>query len=279
MNPLIKKCLIRVALFLAYGVLGGWLFSSIIEKRDETYATTANRLLEKLRKTMAAKYNLTNSTEFYEFVEAASKATQTRSYGSITPVTQLGQIMTVIYGVFGIPLTLLAMRAMAFQFNEQIESVLVGIEIKCLKRNQVKDKEFKIVFFNIFLTLLYMFLSALMTSTSDENYSYPQAVYVWFITMTTVGFGDFVPRESNPYTILVGLCFMSGTIDAMVTYYESEQGEKSIARLTDNCLCCRRREPSVQVDVNDDQIEFSETKDVATQTSEIMNFGVQNSAF
>ena len=28
---------------------------------------------------MAAKYNLTNSTEFYEFVEAASKATQTRS--------------------------------------------------------------------------------------------------------------------------------------------------------------------------------------------------------
>jgi hypothetical protein len=67
--------------------------------------------------------------------------------------------------------------------------------------------------------------------------------------MTTVGFGDFIPRTSNILTILSGLCFMSGTMDAIVSYAEKNERKTLFQQIrwTRSCCCCNKNVPSINI--------------------------------
>ncbi|XP_031560986.1 potassium channel subfamily K member 15-like [Actinia tenebrosa] len=249
---------------------GGAAVFMLIEKGDTNYSHfNKTALMEELIRNVTNKYNISvdqfeDLTE--EILKIASKKPNapwnyfnslsyvlhlltTIGYGTITPKTKEGQIVTIFYGLFGIPLTLLTLKAMGSHYNETMMKIITAIEVKCLKRNHVKQMELKIVLFNLCITFIYLFLSALK-SVSTDKYTYPQSVYVWFITMTTVGFGDFVPKVgadgTSFYNILLGLCFMSGTIDAMVSYQEKKDGVSKPSRWS--CLsCCNRKSSSLQI--------------------------------
>lgn len=162
---------------------------------------------------------------------------------------------------------------MAFQYNQLIAKILS----KCCSKDSQKQKELKIVIVNIVITLLYLFISALV-SLSNDDYNYIQALYVWFVTMTTIGLGDYVPKETtNPYTLLFGLCFMSGTIDAIVTYYESNH-QSSVGKTLKRCMCCcNSTTHSVEGDMA--HVEDDGSKEVGTQTDGMMNYGISDNAF
>lgn len=210
-------------------------------------------------------------------------------YGTITPKTEEGQIVTIFYGLIGIPLTLLTLKAMGSYYNSIMLKMITAIETKCLKRNHVKNIEMKVVFCNMFVTLIYLLISAL-ASVGTDKYTYGQSVYVWFITMTTVGFGDFVPKNAangtSFYNLLLGLCFMSGTIDAILSYQEKmEIGQRS-QRNGRHCFSCWKRSSSLQIQTasenrtNQTAIELKEEEpghpnDKQTQTPGIFNHFAQ----
>ena len=77
MTSILKKCLSRTVLFLAYGLLGGWVFM-IVERREESNANTSDRLMQQLRKGIAAKYNFSDK-DFDAFVKQAYEAGCLRS--------------------------------------------------------------------------------------------------------------------------------------------------------------------------------------------------------
>jgi CBS domain containing-hemolysin-like protein len=73
------------------------------------------------------------------------------------------------------------------------------------------------------------FISAI--STIIENWDFSVALYVWFVTMTTIGFGDYVPQcrgTSNPilvaleYTYVVIAFFLSLTLMACIIHALSD---------------------------------------------------------
>lgn len=187
-------------------------------------------------------------------------------------------MVTIIYAIIGIPLTLLTLRSLAWYYNKLIRNVLS----KCFSKDREEDMNLKVVIVNIVVTVVYVLISAAVSKGSDR-YNYPQGIYVWFITITTVGLGDFVPQKSyasEAYNLLIGLSFMSGTIDAMVTYFDSNE-VPSLRRVFKRCcLCCGSRKLDLQAeeDVGMGNMDGA-VKDVGTQTDEFSNFGFQNSAF
>ena len=89
-------------------------------------------------------------------------------------------------------------------------------------QTEIKNLELKVLLLN-FLLVASIILSLAAASTQEDSWNLQQGIYVWFITLTTVGFGDFVPKRmasgGQPDGLLIpGLCFMSGVVDAMVEY-------------------------------------------------------------
>lgn len=115
-------------------------------------------------------------------------------YGNITPRTAAGQIITIVYAIFGIPLTILTLKSIGEGYNSKVKWLITKFEnCLCRKQNESKNLELKVLLGNIFVLTSIVF-SAAAASQATNGWSIRQGVYVWFITLTTVGFGDFVPE-------------------------------------------------------------------------------------
>lgn len=122
----------------------------------------------------------------------------TIGYGNVSPQTPGGKIFTVFYAFFGIPLfgiLLLAVGARIAHrltnFNARFVNV-VGGEKK--KAKALWSRTELVIFFASLVTIQIVFLlipAALLSWV--EEWSYPDAVYYTYITLTTIGTGDFVP--------------------------------------------------------------------------------------
>ena len=68
----------------------------------------------------------------------------------------------------------------------------------------------------VILVLVYLILSAMIRVIS-EGWTFHESMYFWFITLTTVGFGDFVPYDGRePDTIAVLILYYIGTFYLLV---------------------------------------------------------------
>lgn len=171
-------------------------------------------------------------------------------YGNITPRTAAGQIITIVYAIFGIPLTILTLKSIGEGYNSMVKWLITKFEnCLCRKQNESKNLELKVLLGNIFVLTSIVF-SAAAASQATNGWSIRQGVYVWFITLTTVGFGDFVPEAMMKIQpsewIIPGLCFMAGVVDSMVEYFTKADFE--LNRNNSKCFCCNNSLQSVQVE-------------------------------
>ena len=73
MNLISKKALLRIGLFYAYGLFGGWIFT-LIEKRSEPGHKVMEMMLQELKTGFRLKYNMSDG-DFDTFVRKATLAT------------------------------------------------------------------------------------------------------------------------------------------------------------------------------------------------------------
>ena len=133
---------------------------------------------------------ITNSCFFFKmFVFVAG-------YGYITPQTLAGQILCIFVSLLGIPITLLALKSIGELVAKSINNIVKRFEKKVLKRSEpkhVKPKSAMILF-----TLLFLFIVInRLAITEHRDWSIIEGVYFWFITFTTIGFGDYVLNKSK----------------------------------------------------------------------------------
>ena len=138
------------------------------------------------------------------------------------------------------------------------QSLVTKFETRCLKR----ESEPKFVYEKCTLLGFLLLLTLLFISTGIqvevEDWTFLEGFYSYFITFTTVGFGDLIPGQSKktPGQVLVrimliifGLVAMSNMLNASVKCHDTGQLFKKIrARL--------RRSESVQVDEHDDNSDM-----------------------
>ena len=115
-------------------------------------------------------------------------------YGSIAPETQGGRIFLIFYALGGIPIALIFLATMGKVFDRWVD---FGIQL--LGRNLAKRRIVKIVALIMFTLLGLCFFVFLPSIAFDllEQWNYFESVYFSFVTLTTIGFGDFVTSKTT----------------------------------------------------------------------------------
>ena len=84
-----------------------------------------------------------------------------------------------------------------------VNSSITNLEKKILRRQEAKKVQVKsaVVLFSLMVIFLMVFALLLVNST---DMTLVQCVYFWFVTYTTIGFGDYVPYKSQRVKEITG---------------------------------------------------------------------------
>ncbi|XP_032231495.1 potassium channel subfamily K member 3 isoform X2 [Nematostella vectensis] len=309
MNELWKKFFLRTLLFFAYALVGAWILT-LIEAQDDTNATIAKRMLDSLRKKMSFRYNITNKTEFDEFVTEASEAIAlmgkkdwsflnacgftlaamtTIGYGDIVPQTNGGKGFVIPFSLIGIPLVMVALKSGGELISLGVRTTYVAFSKRVLGHESCQRLLPRCLAIAFSMVTIFICIMGGVQTYLDE-WTFLESVYCWFVTCSTMGFGDYVPLQNYAKTIgnstgrlvfsgimltlpyILGLCLVSSLVNVMVEFSEYELAHaKSQVRRLCGCYQCGShmhgldREGSVEHDNNnvDVQLQNFSKKDAA----------------
>ena len=115
-------------------------------------------------------------------------------YGHISPSTRGGRSFCIIYALVGIPLCGILLSALADRLNKYKDKILEGVYQKMEKKWQ--RKAFSLFFIFGVGMFFFIFIPAIIFF-AIEGWLYYEALYFCFVSLTTVGFGDFVPGKDH----------------------------------------------------------------------------------
>ncbi|XP_050811973.1 potassium channel subfamily K member 16-like [Gopherus flavomarginatus] len=118
----------------------------------------------------------------------------TIGYGTQCPKTVAGQIFCVFFASFGIPLTIVFLHRVS-----KMLSLLCERLERCLYERGMKRKKIKfltLLFFLVMGILVFLGLPSVVFQVV-EGWSYSEGFYFAFITLSTIGFGDYVVGKEN----------------------------------------------------------------------------------
>ncbi|BFZ07276.1 hypothetical protein BsWGS_10314 [Bradybaena similaris] len=136
----------------------------------------------------------------------------TIGYGNMSPKTWNGQLFCIFYAVIGIPMFATVLVGTGERLQIPIKKLHKGRP--WIKNNAPRDEKLKSIVLLSIGTCLLVFIPSLVFDVT-QNWSYVESVYYTVITLTTVGFGDLVPAETqtkkqNVYRVILGLWILLG---------------------------------------------------------------------
>ncbi|XP_052001569.1 potassium channel subfamily K member 2-like [Xyrauchen texanus] len=148
----------------------------------------------------------------------------TIGFGNVSPHTEGGRIFCIIYALLGIPLFGFLLAGVGDQLGTIFGKGIAKVEKMFVKWNvsQTKIRVTSTVLFILFGCLLFVAIPALIFK-HIEGWSALEAIYFVVITLTTIGFGDFVPEGAEIeyldyykpivwFWILVGLAYFAAVL-------------------------------------------------------------------
>ncbi|XP_054478294.1 potassium channel subfamily K member 5-like [Anoplopoma fimbria] len=130
-----------------------------------------------------------NSWDWGNSVIFAATIVTTIGYGNVAPKTKGGRVFCILYGLCGIPLCLVWISQLGSFFGDRAKRLS-----QVLIRKGVSVKKVQLTCTALFLLwgLLVHLVIPPFVFMSVEGWSYLDGLYFSFITLTTVGFGDYV---------------------------------------------------------------------------------------
>ncbi|XP_034024560.1 potassium channel subfamily K member 6 [Thalassophryne amazonica] len=219
MDSVSRSWLLLAAFFLLYVVyllFGALVFSSIerpleYQLRRDTEALKRDFLNQScvstdsldrfLRKVLGAnKYGvsvLTNATAAsnWDLVSAmffSNTLVTTIGYGYATPLSETGKAFAIVYALIGVPFTMLVLTACV----QRLMSPLVVAPVRVLERLGMESRRATALHFFLLLVLVVLFffvVPAAVFSKVELPWSFFDGIYFCFISLCTIGLGDFVP--------------------------------------------------------------------------------------
>ncbi|KAJ0173784.1 hypothetical protein K1T71_010933 [Dendrolimus kikuchii] len=168
-------------------------------------------------------------------------------YGHSTPVTVGGKAFCMAYAMVGIPLGLVMFQSIGERLNK-FASVVIR-RAKCyLRCNTTEATEMNLMFATGMLSSIIITTGAAVFSRY-EGWSYFDSFYYCFVTLTTIGFGDYVALQNDQALtskpgyvalslvfILFGLAVVAASINLLVLRFMTMQAEEN-ARDEDKDSC------------------------------------------
>ncbi|XP_046985563.1 potassium channel subfamily K member 1-like [Schistocerca americana] len=155
----------------------------------------------------------------------SSTVVTTIGYGHVTPLSKGGKVFCMIYAMLGIPLTLVLLTAL-------VERLMVPTTVLLQTLNSrlghlYQPFNIRLLHLAIVVTVLvafFMMLPASVFAALEPEWDFLDSLYYCFISLTTVGLGDYIPGDSPNQAyrplykvattgyLLAGLTFMMLTL-------------------------------------------------------------------
>ncbi|XP_077567073.1 potassium channel subfamily K member 3a [Stigmatopora nigra] len=119
----------------------------------------------------------------------------TIGYGHAAPSTDGGKVFCMMYALLGIPLTLVMFQSVGERINTFVRFLLHRLK-KCLGMRRTEVSMVNMVTVGFVSCISTLFAGALAFSYF-EGWSIFHAYYYCFITLTTIGFGDYVALQND----------------------------------------------------------------------------------
>ncbi|CAL4059225.1 unnamed protein product [Meganyctiphanes norvegica] len=161
----------------------------------------------------------------------------TIGYGHMSPSTPWGKVFCIIYAIVGVPFNGILFTTLADFFYTKI--VLGYGKI----RQREYDSTLRVLLDSIKLLLpgliVFFFLPSALFMYLEEEWSYLDAFYFSFITLSTIGFGDYVAgrAEGDPwlwlykFAIFIWITFGLGYLIMIITFITKALGHKKVIRM------------------------------------------------
>ncbi|XP_069089798.1 potassium channel subfamily K member 3 [Pleurodeles waltl] len=194
-----------------YLLVGAAVFDALESEQE----TSERRRLEQKQGDLRRKYNLTadNYRELewvvlklkphkagvqWKFAGSfyfAITVITTIGYGHAAPSTDGGKVFCMFYALLGIPLTLVMFQSLGERINTLVKYILHRIK-KCLGMRRPEVSMANMVTIGFFSCISTLCIGAAAFS-HYEHWSFFHAYYYCFITLTTIGFGDYVALQKD----------------------------------------------------------------------------------
>uniref|UniRef100_UPI0037E7DA29 potassium channel subfamily K member 2b isoform X2 n=1 Tax=Semicossyphus pulcher TaxID=241346 RepID=UPI0037E7DA29 len=182
--------------------------------------------------------NVSNQTSLWDISSSfffAGTVITTIGFGNISPHTEFGRIFCIIYALLGIPLFGFLLAGVGDQLGTIFGKGIAKVEkmIVKWKVSQTKIRVFSTLLFILFGCLIFVALPAVIFK-HIEGWSTLESIYFVVITLTTIGFGDFVAGEKagseSPeyldyykpvvwFWILVGLAYFAAVLSMIGDWF------------------------------------------------------------
>lgn len=188
--------------------------------------------LSEIRRNMMKKYNIT--PEDYKMVEIviienkphkagpqwkfagafyfATLVLAMIGYGHSTPVTKPGKAFCMVYAMVGIPLGLVMFQSIGERLNK-FASVVIRRAKTYLRCQKTEATEMNLMLATGLLSSIIITTGAAVFSRY-EGWNYFDSFYYCFVTLTTIGFGDYVALQNDqalsnkPGYVILSLVFI-----------------------------------------------------------------------
>ena len=122
----------------------------------------------------------------------------------MTPITTWGRTFCIVYALFGIPIAGLMLKSIGEKVAEIIPEVLMSVEKRLLRRDEPANIHMKTTIV-VFVIMAVLLLTLAAFAHAYEGWTFFEGFYFAFITLSTIGFGDFVPLHPADTTKHNGL--------------------------------------------------------------------------
>lgn len=188
--------------------------------------------------------------------------------------------MTVIpYALIGIPIAAILFQTIGKILSEHQKTILRAFERRVLKRQgTIKHQAAKASAMTLNASFMFFLCGAGHYRYLHGPNTFLDGLYAWFMTLTTVGFGDLVPAQpgmDNPFNILqpiaiiLGLCAVSTAFNNISDCFKEGYFNINIF----SCSCCWEKAGIGKVGVKECQSDTAKEED-QTVTNRSMSASV-----
>ncbi|XP_044162245.1 potassium channel subfamily K member 6 [Bufo gargarizans] len=179
------------------------LKQSFLKNSPCVNVTTLEALLEKVINAnkfgIKVLYNASNESnwDFASSLFFSSTLLTTVGYGYTTPLTDSGKAFCIFYALVGVPFTLLLLSAAV----QRLMSICTYQPIHYFQLRRGFDRKnvtkVHLVILALAVLICFLVVPSAIFSTIESSWTFLDAFYFCFISLCTIGLGDYVPGEQD----------------------------------------------------------------------------------
>ncbi|XP_053566793.1 potassium channel subfamily K member 1 [Bombina bombina] len=203
----------------------------------------------------------------------ASTVLSTTGYGHSVPLSDGGKTFCIIYSVIGIPFTLLFLTALVQRLIVYVtRRPVLYIHLRWGFSKQIVSIVHALVLGFIMVSCFFL-IPAAVFSILEEDWNFLESFYFCFISLSTIGLGDYVPGEGYNqrfrHLYKLGItCYLLLGLVAMLVVLETFCELPELKKLRKLFYIKKKIEDDQEHIIEHDQLSFSSISDQAATLKE-----------